>query len=78
MYNQGQIPKGDNFPFQKARWDCSVFHWYNYLSALFVPSIGLEDLKAYIEAPTKFTQRALNTSLPFLAAEMSEAVLTQY
>lgn len=81
MYNQGQVPKGDTFPFQKARWECSVFHCYNYLSALFDLSIGLEEVIAHVEAPTKFTQRVLNTSLPLLNAEIplvSEAVLIQY
>lgn len=38
-----QIPKA-NFSLLKAGGACSIYHWYNHLAALFVPSIGLEVL----------------------------------
>ena len=58
----GQVPKTANLPFYKARWTCSVFHWYNHLAAVIVSSIGLEDIIAHTEALTKFTHQALNSS----------------
>lgn len=67
----GQVPKAAHL---KARWACSVSHWYNHLAAVFFPFIGLEDIVAYIEAFTKFTQQALNDSwqnLSLLNTEMS-------
>ena len=48
-----------NLSLLKARWVHSVFHWYYHLAAIFVPSIGLEDIIAHIKASIKFTQRAL-------------------
>ena len=36
-----------SFPHLQARWACSVFHWYDHLATVFVPSTGLEqDLNA--------------------------------
>ena len=53
----GWVPKAPpNFPFLKARWAHSVFHWYSLFSAIFVCSIGLEDVTAYIEDLKTLTQ----------------------
>lgn len=46
----------------KARWTCSIFHWHGHLAAIFIPSVGLEDIFAPIETLTKFNQQALNDS----------------
>lgn len=53
------VTKFANFLLLKARWTYSVFHWYNHVATLFVPSIGLEAVIAHIEAFTKLTQQAL-------------------
>ena len=68
------VTKIANHPLLKARWAWSVFHWYDHLAAIFVPSIGLKDIIAYIENLTTFTQQALNDSwqsLSLLNTEMS-------
>lgn len=39
-----------NLPLLKARWAHSVFHYYDGLAAIFVPSIGLVGVLAQIEA----------------------------
>ena len=39
-----------------------MFHWYDHLAAIFVPSVGLENVISHIEALTKFIQKALNDS----------------
>ena len=41
----GQVPKAASLPLLKAKWACSVFHWYDHLATIFVPSTGLEDIK---------------------------------
>lgn len=51
----GQVPKAASLSLFKARWACPLFHWYNHLAAIFVPSVGLEDSTAHIEALAKFT-----------------------
>ena len=48
-----------NLPFLRVRWTRSVFHWYDYLVAVFVPSIGMADIMAHVDALTNFTQKAL-------------------
>ena len=68
----GHIPKAANLPLLEAWWACSVFHCYNHLTTIFFPSTGLGTI--YIEAPTTFTQQALNDSqqtLPLLNTEVS-------
>lgn len=49
------------------------FHWYYHLAAIFVSSIGLEDIMEHIETFTKFTQQALKEgqqNLSLLNTEM--------
>ena len=36
-----------------------MFHWYEYIAALFVPSIGTTDTMIKVEALTNFTKQAL-------------------
>ena len=57
-----------------ARWARSVFRCYDHLAAIFVPSVGLEDITAHIEALAKLTQKALSgnpQSSSLLSTEMS-------
>ena len=52
----------------------SVFYWYDHLTAIFVPSIGLEDIIGHIEVLTTFTQQALhdsNQAISLLNCEVS-------
>uniref|UniRef100_A0A8C6E243 Envelope protein syncytin-rum1 n=1 Tax=Moschus moschiferus TaxID=68415 RepID=A0A8C6E243_MOSMO len=49
-----------NLPFVRARWARAVFHWYDYLVAVFVPSIGTADIMTHVDALTNFTQQALS------------------
>lgn len=63
-----------SLPFLNTRWAHSVFHWWNHLATVFVPSIDLDDVTACIEALTEFTQQDLNDSwqsLSLLNTEMS-------
>ena len=41
-----------NVPYLHVRWARSVFQWYDYIAALFVPSIGTTDIKIKVEALT--------------------------
>ena len=36
-----------------------MFQWYEYIAALFVPSIGITDIMIKVEALTNFTKQAL-------------------
>ena len=36
-----------------------MFQWYDYLTALFVPSIGTMDIMVKVEALTNFTKQAI-------------------
>ena len=37
-----------------------MFPWYDYLAAIFVPSLGTTDIMLWVEVLTNFTQQALN------------------
>ena len=37
----------------------SVFQWYEYIAALFVPSIGTTDIMIKVEVLTNFIKQAL-------------------
>ena len=39
-----------------------MFHYYDHLAAIFVPSVGLENVISDIKALKKFTQKTLNDS----------------
>ncbi|XP_057575623.1 endogenous retrovirus group PABLB member 1 Env polyprotein-like [Hippopotamus amphibius kiboko] len=56
-YNKLHQPA--NLPSLKAQWERSVFHWYDYLAAVFVPSVGSIDIMTRVDALTNFTQAAL-------------------
>ncbi|XDA82826.1 hypothetical protein R6Z07M_012644 [Ovis aries] len=48
-----------NLPYLQARWTRSTFRWYDYLAAVFVPSLGTVDIMVKVNALNNFTQRAL-------------------
>ena len=50
----------------------SVFHWYDHLATIFVPSVELENVISHIEALVKFTQKALNDSNQAISLPNSE------
>ena len=37
-------------------------HWYDYLTVIFVPSLGTTDIMLRVEALTNFTQQPLNAT----------------
>ena len=51
--------KPANLPHLKTWWARPVFHWYDYLAAVFVPSLGTTDVMLQVDALTNFTQQAL-------------------
>ena len=48
-----------NLPYRHTRWTRSVFQWYGYLAALFVPSVGTTDIMVKVQALTNFIKQAL-------------------
>ena len=48
--------KPANLPHLKTRWARCVFHWYDYLAAVFVPSLGTTNVIIRMDALTNFTQ----------------------
>lgn len=71
----------DNLPKLKWWWTHSVFHWYDHLTSIFVPSLGLDNVVWHMEALNKSMVKALsntqdNVSLPTTEVIwMREAVL---
>ena len=58
-----------------------MFQWYEYIAALFVPSIGTTDIMIQVEAFTNFTKQALLDRTKAIQAlneeqiQMSKAVI---
>ena len=44
--------KPANLPHLRTHWIRSVFHWYGYLAAIFVPSLGTTDIMLRVDALT--------------------------
>ena len=64
-----ELPKMPaNIPHLKTRWARSVFHWYDYFAAVFVPSLGTTDVMLRVDALTNFTQQALQDSQKAISA----------
>ena len=57
-----------NLPHLKTHWARSVFHWYDYLAAIFIPSLGTIGVMLQVDALTKFTQQALQESQKAISA----------
>ena len=47
--------KSTNLPHLKPCWARSVFHWYDYLAAIFIPSLETTDVLLRADALTNFT-----------------------
>ena len=66
-----ELPKNPaNLPHFKTQWAMSVFHWYDYLAAVFVPSLGTTDVMLQVDALTNFTQQSLQDSQKVISALM--------
>ena len=63
-----------NLPYRHARWTRSAFQWYDYLAALFVPSVGTTDIMVKVEALTNFTKQALLDSTKAIQALNKEQI----
>ena len=63
-----------NLPYLHTRWTRSGFQWYDYLAALFVPSVGTTDIMVKVEALTNFTQQALLDSTKAIQALNKEQI----
>ena len=63
-----------NLPYLRARWTKSVFQWYEYIAALFVPSIGTTDIMIQVEVLTNFTKQALLDSTKAIQALNEEQI----
>ena len=64
--------KPANLPHLKTRLARSVFHWYHYLAAVFVPSLGTTDVMLQVDALTNFTQETLQDSQKAISALNAE------
>ena len=64
--------KPANLPHLKTRWARFVFHWYDYLAAVFFPSLGTTDVMLRVDALTNFTQQALQDSQKAISALNAE------
>ena len=70
-----ELPKKPaNLPHLKTQWVRSVFHWYDYLAAVFVPSLGTTDVMLQVDTLTNFTQQVLQDSQKALSALNAEQI----
>ena len=60
--------KPANLPYLKTQCARFVFHWYDYLAAIFVPSLGTTDVMLQVDVLINFTQRALQNSEKAISA----------
>ena len=51
-----------------------MFQWYEYIAALFVPSLGTTDIMLKVEALTNFTKQALLDSTKAIQALNEEQI----
>ena len=63
-----------NLPYLHARWTRSALQWYEYIAALFIPSIGTTDIMIKVEALTNFTKQALLDSAKTIQALTEEQI----
>ena len=64
--------KPANLPHLTTQWARSVFHWYDYLAAVFVPSLGTTDVMLRVDALTNCIQQALQDSQKAISALNAE------
>ena len=63
-----------NLPHLRTCWARSVFHWYGYLTAVLVPSLGTTDVMLQVDALTNFTQQALQDSQKAISTLNAEQI----
>ena len=51
-----------------------MFQWYEYIAALFIPSIGITDIMIKVEALSNFTKQALLESAKAIQALNEEQI----
>ena len=51
-----------------------MFQWYDYIAALFIPSIGTTDTMIKVEAPTNFMKRGLLDNTKVIQALNEEQI----
>ena len=51
--------KPAKLPHLKSQWERSVLHWYDYLGAMFPPSLGTTDVILLVDMLANFIQQAL-------------------
>ena len=51
-----------------------MFQWYEYIAALFIPSIGITDIMIKVEALSNFTKQALLDSAKAIQALNEEQI----
>lgn len=64
-----------NLSILQVKWTPSGFHWYDYLAAIFVPSLGTPDIILREEALTNLTRQASNDNMMENAAFDSRQAL---
>ena len=60
--------KPANLPHLKTLWARSVFHCYDCLPAIFIPSLGTTDVMIRVDPLTNFTQQTLQDSQKAISA----------
>ena len=66
--------KPANLPHHKTCWARSVCHCYDYLAAIFLPSLRATDVMLWADALTNFTQQALQDSQKAILALSAEQI----
>ena len=70
--------KPANLPYLRTHWTRSVFHWYDYLAAIYVPSLGTTYIILWVDALTNFIQQALQDSQKAILALQFSWVAQSY
>ena len=63
-----------DLPYLHVQWARSMFQWYDYIAALFIPSIGTTDTMIKVEAPTNFMKRGLLDNTKVIQALNEEQI----
>ena len=70
--------KPANLPHLRTHWTRSVFHWYDYLAAIYVPSLGTTYIILWVDALTNFIHQALQDSQKAILALQFSWVAQSY
>ena len=64
----------DNLPHIRTHWARYVFHCYDYLAVVFVPSLGSTDVMLWVDVLTNSTQKVLEESQKAISALNAEQI----